>query len=144
MKSFEEFVREGKAFKRRPNRALARDLIDSGLDRMRVAKNKFKLTSAEARYILENSYEALKELAEAELALHGYKSYSHEAAILFLRRFKEFSSSEIHNFNVLRQQRNGIKYYGKQASVEDAKFSLEFAEKLIAKLKLLLEKQMRD
>jgi len=131
-------------FKRAPNKALARSLIISGLDRLHIAEKKFKPVASEAKYLVENTYEALKELAEAELALQGYKSYSHEAVISYLARFKEINSTEINIFDKLRQKRNGIKYYGKIVSVEDAKLSLEFAKKFIAKLKFLLDEQLGD
>lgn len=144
MKSFEELNKKGLVLKRVPDKALAKSLIISGIDRLQKAEEKFKPIPSEAKYLLEGSYEALKELAEAELALQGYKSYSHEAAISYLTRFKEIQIEDLKNFDKLRVKRNGVKYYGKNASAEEAEFSLEFAKKFIIKLKLLLEKQLGD
>jgi len=143
MKSFEDFIREGKVFVREPRKALAKALIDSGFDRLDHTK-KQGLTASNARYIVEDSYESLKELAEAKLALQGYKSYSHEAAIIFLKRFEIITPYELRIMDELRKKRNGIKYYGKSASIDDAKMSLEFAKKFIIKLKLILDEQLGE
>ncbi len=141
MESFEVFIKDGSVQVRRKDPKLATNLIKSGVDRIRYAES-HKLTKEDAQYILENSYESLRELADAELAVQGYKSFSHEAAISFLQRFPEFKRPDLEIFDKLRKKKIGIKYYGESASIEEAKFSLEFAKEFIIKLKLLLDKQL--
>ena len=69
---------------------------------------------------LENAYEAMREAADALLYLDGFKSYSHEASIAYLLR-KGFGESEIIEIDRFRKIRNGIKYYGRDCNLEDAK-----------------------
>ena len=90
-----------------------------------------------AKYLVENIYDVLRELIEAKLALEGFKSYSHEATILFLRNFPKIKESEIRYLDNLRKIRHGIKYYGRTVSLEEAEKSLEIMDVLIPKLRSL-------
>ncbi len=82
---------------------------------------------------LEFIYEALIEYIEAIMAEKGYKSYSHEADISFLRELG-FKESEIARMDEIRRLRHKSKYYGeviKKEIVEDIeKFILSLIEKL--------------
>jgi hypothetical protein len=86
-------------------------------------------------------YDLLRELIEAKLAFEGHKSYSHEATIIFLKKFSFFSDFEINFLDNLRKLRNGLKYYGKEASVEDAIKTKNFMELVLPKLKKLFVKE---
>ena len=99
-----------------------------------------KLNEKNAKYIVENIYDTLRELIEAKLALNGFKSYSHEATILFLKKFPEFRESEIRFMDNLRRIRNGIKYYGKGVEMDEAKKVIDFSRFILPKLKLLVKK----
>jgi hypothetical protein len=106
--SFEEYISKGLVKKRRKNRRLAKSLLASALDRMNFAKSILK---DKPKYALELAYEAVIELIDALLALEGFKSWSHEANIAFLRKigFKEF---EVRRVNLSRKKRHSSKYYG--------------------------------
>lgn len=91
---------------------------------------------------MENAYEGLREMADARLVLEGFKSYSHEASIAFLKKFPSFELGELEYFDHLRYLRNKIKYYGKDVSLDEAERSLEFAKKIKNKLKKLVESSL--
>ena len=93
-----------------------------------------------AKYIVENIYDILRELIEAKLALNGFKSYSHEATILFLKKFPEFKESEIRFMDNLRRIRNGIKYYGKDIEINETRKVIDFSRFILPKLKSLVKK----
>jgi hypothetical protein len=117
VKSFNYFVEEKKVKKIRPDIELAKSLLKNIEEREKTA---LKLDSNEFQLIIfENIYDCLRELLDAILALEGYKSYSHEAVIIYLKNFN-FPESKIFDLNRFRIKRNNSKYYGKSPQVEDA------------------------
>lgn len=60
----------------------------------------------------------------------GYTSHSHQAVIAFLEVL-EFDPDKITSVDRLRKQRNGIKYYGEDVSIEQEENALEVASRLI-------------
>ncbi|GEM_PF-495758 len=133
MKNFEIFIQEGDVKEQPSDSNLAKSLVDDSTYRIKYAKNS-KLIEENAKYIYENVYESLREAADSILAIKGFKSFSHEASISFLQRFKNFSADEISEFDRMRKKRNGMKYYGKKCSAAEVKEAAEFAEKLLKKI----------
>ena len=136
MKEFEHFIRKGDVKKQNPDKNTSRAVFQDALDRTEYAETIFR--NAKAKYVLENAYEAMREAADALLYLHGYKSFSHEASIVYLIG-KGFNTKELDEFDRFRKIRNDIKYYGGTCDEEDAKHCLELAKKIIEKIKILLE-----
>lgn len=138
MSEFEDFIKSGEVKRKEKNDILADVLINSSKKGESHAK-KQEMTEENAEYIVADVYDTIRELIEAKLALDGYKSYSHEATVLFLKKFKEFNESEIGFLDNLRKIRNGIKYYGKESDAEEAKKALEFLDLMLPKLKKLFK-----
>ena len=142
MRDFDSFVQEGDVKKQAPDTNLSDSLIKDCIRRLEFAKSS-PLTEENAKYVYENTYESLREAADAVLFLQGYKSFSHEATVAFIQRFDEFTVREISGFDRMRIKRNGMKYYGKSCSADDAKEAMEFAESLIKKL-AALQRKLRE
>lgn len=138
MKEFEDFMKTGEVRLQEKNKILASALIKSSEKGLRFIK-KLEINEENSEHIVADIYDIIRELIEAKLALEGYKSYSHEANILFLKKFKQFNESEINFIDNLRKLRNGIKYYGKEASPEDAEKTLKFMNSVLPKLNKLIE-----
>lgn len=136
MVDFEYFITKGEVKKQTKNEAVARALIKESLDRLSFIK-RLEVSEENAKYIIENAYDVIRELIEARLSIEGFKSYSHEATVLFLKKFPEFKESEIRFIDNLRKIRHGIKYYGKEASLNEAKIVLNFLNSILSKLKKL-------
>ena len=83
-------------------------------------------------------YEVIRELIEAKMILEGYKSYSHEATVSYLKKLG-FSSSEVEFMDELRSIRNQTRYYGHLVNVEYAKKVSEFVNKTYPRLKTLIK-----
>ena len=100
------------------------------------------LNNDTAFLILEDSYESTREAAQSLMSRDGFKPYSHEATISFLRKFyiNEFDEYELINFDRFRELRNMVLYQGKPISIEDAKNCLEFAKVFIKKVDVMLNK----
>jgi len=128
--SFEYYISKGLVKRRRKNRALAKSLLKSAIDRMKFSKSILK---CKPRYALEMAYEAVIELIDALLALKGYKSWSHEANIAFLRKLG-FAETEIKRLDLSRRRRHSSKYYGVFFSKEEAREEVNELEKAFKKL----------
>jgi len=136
MTSFEEFVKSGEVKQREKNNILAGALIKSAEKRLNFVR-KLEISNENAENIVENSYDIIRELIETRLSKDGYKSYSHEATILYLKKFKQFSDKEISQLDWLRKTRIGTKYYGKESNKEEAGEVINFLDKILPKLKEL-------
>jgi len=82
VKEFEFFLKKGNVKKQSPDRNLSLSTFNESLDRINMAKNILK--KEKSKYVLENAYEAMREAADAVLYLDGFKSFSHEASIIYL------------------------------------------------------------
>lgn len=140
MREFEDFLISGEVKKQEQNKILSEALKKSAEKNLNFVR-KLELNEDNAEHILTDSYDTLRELIEAKLALDGYKSYSHEATILYLKKFKEFANKEIIFLDELRKLRNKIKYYGKEADIDEAKKILSFFNNLYPKIKSLCNKE---
>ncbi len=139
MVDFEYFISKGDVKRQTKDERLANLLIKESFNRLEFVKS-LKLNEKNAKYIVENIYDTLRDLIEAKLALNGFKSYSHEATILFLKKFPEFKESEIRFMDDLRKTRNGIKYYGKNIELNEAKNVVDFSASILPKLKFFVKK----
>ena len=75
------------------------------------------------------------------MSIKGFKPYSHEATISFIKEFysSNFNEEELYKFDRFRQLRNDSVYKARSVTNEDAKSSVLFAIEFINKVKLLLK-----
>ena len=133
MRQFEFYIEKKDVLPRQKDEALAKALLKDTHERFAFAE-KQELNLATAKYVLENAYEALREAIDARMALDGLKSYSHEATIAYLQKFKQFNSAELNTLDILRRKRNGIKYYGETVDTDDAEQALIFSKKILPRI----------
>lgn len=136
MKEFEFFLKSGDVKTQKPDENLSKSAFKDSVERLELSKS--ILQKAKPKYILENAYEAMREAADSILYLEGYKSYSHEASIVYLAK-KGFQEKDLIEFNRFRKIRNGIKYYGKNCDESDSELCIKLAEKIINRIKEILE-----
>ena len=136
MKDFDYYIKEGSVKRQSVDVELAKSLKD---DAMLRAEKVVKLPVKEfSKIIFENVYDALRELLDAVLALEGYKSYSHEASIAYLKKFG-VEDSLLAELDSFRYKRNSSKYYGKSLSGEDAEAIMYFYDKQSVKIIKIIE-----
>ena len=140
MRDFEDFIKSGEVKKVGKAEALSRSLIKSSNKSVENLK-RTKIDYLNSEAVTTEAYDAMRELIEAKLAFEGYKSYSHEATILFLKKFSEFKESDTNFLDILRKTRNSIKYYGKEVDIETAEKVLNFMKSILPKLKNLVENE---
>ncbi len=83
-----------------------------------------------AKYVFENLYESLRELAECIALSDGKKIYSHELTIKYLKEKGSITENDSVLFDDFRKLRNKSKYYGKNISIEKLKESLNDFKRL--------------
>lgn len=140
MNDFKFYLNEGKVKKQKAGTELAKSLIHDAGERVKQVS---KLdTTTFSKIIFENVYDALREILDALLAVDGYKSYSHEASIVYLRKY-QIEDSTITELDNLRYKRNSSKYYGKDVSEDDAKEILNFHRKYSGKIISIIKDKLR-
>lgn len=139
MRHFNEFLKIGLIKIRPIDQARAKSLIESAKKRKKVMEKYLPLNEETSKQITEESYDVIRELIEAILSKDGYKSYSHEATISFLKELN-FSDYDLKFVDDLRKIRNGSKYYGEDIDIEYTKNVSAFLAKIYSKLNELAEK----
>ena len=136
--SFKNYLELGKVRRKTPDPEEAKALLDKAQDRLEYIKDK-EINAKTAKFVLEDSYEAVREAAQALMSVKGFKPYSHEATISFIKEFygKVFSEEDIHLFDHFRQLRNDSIYKAINIMEADAKSSLVFARQFIKKTKTI-------
>jgi hypothetical protein len=79
-------------------------------------------------------YDALREYLESIALENGYKIYNHECYSAFLKEILELPN-EAELFDKLRKIRNGINYYGRKVSADEAEQVVSDLKSLITRFK---------
>lgn len=103
-------------------------------------KLKVALSLKDERYYgkLPLLYDVLRELLECLALKRGYKIYNHECYTTFLKEIIKDSYLG-DTFDKFRLLRNGINYYGKKITLEEAIETIKRMIEFINKIKNLLE-----
>ena len=138
VKEFEYFIAKGEVKKQKPDANLSKATLKESIERLKFSKK--LVNKAKAKYVLENAYESMREASDSLLYIDGFKSFSHEASIVYLFK-KGFSENEIMEFDRFRKIRNGIKYYGEDCEESDAQLAIKLAEQIVKKIKGIIGKK---
>lgn len=94
--------------------------------------------------LIESYYEAIKELICSLLAVHGYKSYSHECLISFMEEYYPiaFDDFQIHFLDSMRKLRSDIQYRGRNIADDYLERNSLIIEKIIEILLELAENEL--
>lgn len=142
IKDFQYYLENNFVKKQSSNPEEAESLMNKALNRFEYIKTQ-KITRQTASFIFEDVYEAFREGSQALMALKGYKPFSHEALIAFLKEFYDFSEFELSSFDRYRILRNKTVYAAEIISEETCKASLKFLEDFLPKLKKEFEKELK-
>jgi len=121
----------------------AKSLMNKATLRLDYVKSQ-EINEDTSSFIFEDIYETLREAAQSLMSLKGYKPYSHEALISFLKECYQFPEHEISSFDRYRILRNKTVYCAANVSPEVCKEALKFSETFLPKLKSAYEKSQKD
>lgn len=139
MKTFREYIKEGKVLKKTADLAEARSLFFQAKERMKDLFN-LPLTEINASFRFEDAYEVLREALQAFLSKGGYKSYSHEAIFSFAREKEILSEGKALQVDRYREIRNDINYRGKKVTLEEAQEIITMVKEILP----ILEKRFKE
>lgn len=133
--SFEHYVKTGKVKKKTPDPEEAKALLNQAQDRLEYVRVK-EITTKTAKFIFEGAYEAAREAAQALMSRKGYKPYSHEATISFVKEFyaDNFTPEDIAKLDYFRELRHDSVYRAAQVLPEDASECVIFVKIFITKV----------
>lgn len=132
---FQYYLDNDLARKASPDKGEAEALMKKADGRLNFSIKTREINENAAPYVFEDIYECMREAAQSLMSLKGYKPYSHEALISFLREFFKFSESDIATFDRYRILRNKTIYRGQKISAETCEESLNFLLNFLPKLK---------
>ncbi|MCA9487899.1 MAG: hypothetical protein KC516_02970 [Nanoarchaeota archaeon] len=136
MKPFEYYIKTKEVRKISKDIELAKSLIKDMQSRI---KDSTELPKKFKKLIFENYYDALRNFCDALLAKDGYKSYSHQASIIYLSKYN-FSFIEIQKIEDFRYLRNSSKYYGKPIEDKDLREIKKTYQQLKEKINKIIKK----
>ena len=91
-------------------------------------------------FIFEEIYECIREAIQSLMSLRGFKPYSHEAVISFIKEFYDFEESIISTLDRYRILRNKSVYGAKKISVAICMQAMDFLTGMIPKLRAEIDK----
>jgi len=133
MKSFETYMVNNEVIQIRKDLNLSKSLIEDAKHRFDYYVNQ-KADKNNSKFIFENCYEAIRELLDALLATYGYKSYSHQAPIVFAKDKQIINHKEAIVLDSLRDKRNKSKYYGREIDEEFVRGNIVFLREVFNKI----------
>lgn len=131
IKPFEYYVQENLVRKSIPNTSMAHTLLEKAKIRNKRIKD---VQEDEASIVFEDIYESIREAAQSLMEMYGYKPYSHEALIAFLKQNKLLSEQDIHIIDTYRIIRNDSVYRAETVSVTKTVEALKFSKKIIPEI----------
>lgn len=139
MNSFNNYIKSGKVKKKTPDPEEAQALLQQASDRLEYTQEK-NITKKNAKFVFENTYEAAREAAQSLMSFKGFKPYSHEATVRFVKEYYQFSDEEISLFDHFRKLRADSIYRAVKIMEKDAQECLTFSITFVEKVKSLHHK----
>ncbi|MFH0973575.1 MAG: HEPN domain-containing protein [Candidatus Micrarchaeota archaeon] len=141
IEEFDYYLRENLARKEAPDAGMAKALMTRALERLAYAKQQC-VEKSNASFVFEDAYEAVREASQALMALKGFKPYSHEAVVAFLKKFYSVPDYALASFDRFRKLRNKCVYGAEDVTPQTCLEALAFAASFIPELKKNLERDL--
>ncbi len=143
MKSVDDYMDENRIKEVAVDRGKARSLAKRSQKRLQTASDR-TVTETNAFQILENVYEAIREIIEAAMALEGYLSRDHVATIAWAAENLDLKRTTANRLHKFRKLRNASRYEAEEITPEQAYDIISFAELFIGDLADRLEQQLQQ
>jgi MoxR-like ATPase len=130
-----------KIYERKTNPKEAKSLLKMAEIRQKDNERR-EVTEENVSLIVETHWEVQKQLTTALLILEGYKSYSQECLIEFLKQKHDLRKSHAQKMHQLRRLRNDIDYRGKFLDRDYLDRNQDKIQQITENLKQKLEKEL--
>lgn len=140
IKDFDYYAENELAKKSSENPSEAKSLIKQSIDRLEFIET-HEINEKNCSFLFESIYDSIREASQSLMSLKGYKPYSHEAVIAFLKKYhsQDFSISELEEFNNYRILRNNIVYKAEKANEKETQKALKLCKIIIEKIRKKFE-----
>jgi len=133
IRPFQFYIDEKLVVKTPVNVSMAKALLQKAEIRLNRVKSN-KIEEAETSIVFEDIYECLREASQSLIELKGFKPYSHEALVAFLKDYKMLPDAAINIFDTYRILRNNSVYKAEKISLHKCLEALEFAKSILPEL----------
>jgi len=103
-----------------------------------------KIEEEEASISFEETYEVLREALQSLMEIKGFKPYSHEAIISFVKEYNLLSSEKINIVDSYRILRNNSVYKAEKVSLEKCEEALNFAKLTLPEIRKVFERLIKE
>ena len=134
IKPFEYYINEKLVRKSIPNISMAKSLLQKSEIRLKRVKNE-KITEENSSILFEDIYEILRESSQSLMEIKGFKPYSHEALVSFLKDYKLISDEDANIIDNYRILRNNSVYKAEKVSLQKCEEALKFSGKMLPEIK---------
>jgi len=133
---------EYKVKKVKENPEQAKALFELAKRRLESIKKRSK--DEYPQFLIESYYEAIKELISSLLSIHGYKSYSHECLVPFIKEYYPYNLDDykLHFLDSMRRLRSDIQYRGRDVADDYLDRNLSIIKNIIKILTDLVKKEL--
>jgi len=134
IKPFEYYLNENLVRKSSSNISMAKSLLQKAEIRLKRIGSE-KIEEENSSILFEDVYEALREASQSLMEIKGFKPYSHEAIISFLREYKLLPEEKISIIDNYRILRNNSVYKAEKVSLQKCIEALDFTKKSLPEIK---------
>ena len=134
IKPFEYYINEKLVRKSVPNISMAKSLLQKSEIRLKRVKNE-KIDDENSSIVFEDVCELLREASQSLMEINGFKPYSHEALVSFLKDYKLLPDEKIITMDNYRVLRNNSVYKAEKVSSQKCREALEFAKNTLPEIK---------
>ena len=138
IKPFEYYLKENLARKSFPNISMAKSLLLKSEIRLKRVKNE-KINDENSSIVFEDIYKIIRESSQSLMEIKGFKPYSHEALVSFLKEFRLVSDEKTAIMDNYRILRNNSVYKAEKISLQKCIEALEFSKTLLPEIKVKFE-----
>ena len=134
IKPFEYYINEKLVRRSIPNISMAKSLLQKSEIRLNRVKNE-KINEENSSILFEDIYEILRESSQSLMEIKGFKPYSHEALVSFLKDYKLISDENANIIDNYRALRNNSVYKAEKVSMQKCEEALNFLRKMLPEIK---------
>ena len=138
IKPFEYYIKENLVKKSFPNISMAKSLLLKSEIRLKRVKNE-KINDENSSIVFEDIYEILRESSQSLMEIKGFKPYSHEALVSFLKEYRLISDEKANIIDNYRVLRNNSVYKAEKVSLQKCIEALEFSKNILPEIKVKFE-----
>lgn len=141
IKPFEYFIKENLVRVTTPNISMAKSLLEKA--EIRLKRVDMDIEEDESSIVFEGIYECLREALQSLMEINGYKPYSHEALISFIKEKKFLSDDKINIIDNYRILRNNSVYKAEKVSLQKCIEALEFAKQTLPEIRNIFDELIK-